>query len=60
VEIVAGRPGGDHRRHHQRAVREIEHAGDAEDQRKTRGAERVKRTDRETVDQDLPEHHGSG
>ena len=49
---------GNHRRHHQRAMGEIEHAGDAEDEGETRGAERIERTDREAVDQDLPEHHG--
>ena len=55
VQIVAGGPGGDDGRHHQRAMRQIEHAGNAENKRKPRGAERVERTDREAVDQDLPE-----
>ena len=57
MQIVAGSPGRDNGRHHQRAVRQVEYAGDAEDQGKSRGAQRVERTDREAVDQDLPEHH---
>ncbi len=57
MQIVAGGPGGDHGGDHQRAMGQIENAGDAEDQGKSGGAERVQRTDRKTVDQDLPEQH---
>ena len=53
-------PGGDRRGDHQRAVRKIEHAGNAEDQREARRAQRIERGDREAVDQDLPEQHWSG
>ena len=59
MQLVAGGPGRDDGRDHQRAMRQIEYAGDAENQRETRGAKRVERTDREAVDQDLPEHRAS-
>src|SRR5208282_1208244 len=53
VQIVAGGPGGDNGRDHQRAMGQVEDAGDTENQSEARRAERVQRTDRETVDQDL-------
>ena len=57
MQIVAGGPGCDDGCNHQRAVGQIKDAGDAENQSKARGAERVQRTDRKAVDQDLPEQH---
>src|SRR5689334_16631562 len=38
-------------------MREIEHAGNAEYQRKSHRTKRVKRTNCETIDQYLPKHH---
>ena len=43
--------------HHDGAVGEIEHAGDAEDQREAGGAEGVEGTDGKAVDQDLKSMH---
>jgi hypothetical protein len=57
VQIVAGSPGRDNGRHHQGAMRQIEHTGNAEDKRKSGCAERIERTNREAIDQDLPEQH---
>ena len=56
----AERPRGDRGGDHDRAVREVEHAGDAEDQREAGRTQRVERADGEAVDQDLPEEHASG
>ncbi len=41
MQIVARRPGRDDGRDHQRAMGQIEDAGDAENQSKARGAERI-------------------
>ena len=60
AKIAARDPGGDGGRDHERAVREVEHAGHAEDQGEAGGAERIERADREAVDEDLPEEHRSG
>ena len=43
---------------HDAAMREIEHAADAEHQREPDGAQAVQRADREPVDQDLQGEHG--
>jgi hypothetical protein len=55
MQIVAGSPCRDDRRDHQCTMRQIEDAGDAEDQGKAHCSKRIERADRKTVDQDLPE-----
>ena len=57
AERAGDPPGDDRGHHHDRAMRQVQHAGDAEDQREAGGAERVEAADREAVDQDLQSEH---
>jgi hypothetical protein len=50
VQIITGGPGGDDGGHHQSAMRQIEHTGNAEDERKSSCAKRIERTNREAID----------
>ena len=57
MQHAGGGPGRHRRQHHDGAVRQVEHAGDAEDQGEAGGAERVQGADGKAVDQDLESKH---
>ena len=57
MQLADGGPGRHRGGDHDRAVRQVEHAGHAEDQGEAGGAQRIERADGEAVDQDLPEQH---
>ena len=57
AQIARSGPGGDGGRDHDRAMREVEHPGHAENEGEAGRAQGVERGDREAVDQDLPDEH---